>query len=232
MKRGCTMPAASSSRQPEPSLAWFDSAEGSAVLRDEMGLLMPLLVRCIGSRVCHILPTARAAATAQPTLMTKETRLWCDQHGWHDESRALPDGPPRSLQGMDLVIAAHVIATLPDPAARVETIYHLLAPGRTAFFVEFYPCSLYRRHWRNQGFGSLSLRRMVALLQRADFAIDATYAMRPRSSEDSSGLLLRHNWRLPSWLPLRAYVIRAHRLEPGMTVAGAPAEFFVQAPNA
>lgn len=226
------MPAASTSRQPEPSLAWFDSAEGSAVLLDEIGLLMPLLVRCPGSRVCHILPTARSAAQAQPTLMPMETRLWCNQDGWHNDSEFLVNGPPRSLQGMDLVIAAHVIGTLPDPAARLNTIHQLLALGRTAFFVEFYPFSLYRRHWRNRDTEALSLRRMVSLLKDTGFAIDATYAMRPRSSEDSSGMLLRHNWRLPSWLPLRAYVIRAHRLDPGTIVAGSPARFFMEAPNA
>lgn len=226
------MPPASTSRQPDPALAWFDSAEGSAVLGDEMGLLMPLLVRCTGSRICHVLPTAQSAAKAQPTLMPLETRLWCNHEGWHSETEFFPDGPPQSLQGMDLIIAAHVIGTLPDPAARLSTIFDLLAAGKTAFFVEFCPNSLFRCRWRKHSTHSLSLRRMVSLLKEAGFAIDATYAMRPRSSEDSSGMLLRHNWRLPTWLPLRAYVIRAHRVDPGMTVAAPPGGFFVEAPNA
>ncbi len=226
------MPAASTSSQPENPLAWFDSAEGSAVLVDEMGLLMPLLVRCPGQRVCHVLPTARAAANAQPTLMPIETRLWCDGAGWHGDFGTLPDGPPRALHGQDLVIAAHVIATLPEPQARLEAIYRMLATGGTAYFVEFYPWSLYRRRWRGRGLGALSLRRLLALVRAAGFEVSATYALRPRSSLDSTGMLLRHNWRLPSWFPLRAYAIRACKREPGMTLVGAQRAFPLEAPNA
>ena len=226
------MPAASTSRQPENPLAWFDGAEGKAVLTDEIGLLMPLLVRCPGHRVCHVLPTERAAANAQPTLMSVETRMWCDQAGWHGEFGTQVEGPPHALQGMDLIIAAHVLATFPGGRERAQVIHHLLAAGGTAFFIEFYPWSLYRCRWKGAGLETMPLRRMRSLLHAVGFETVSTYALRPRSSLDSTGMLLRHNWRLPSWLPLRAYVVRVRKRETGANLIGTPAPILpVGVPN-
>ncbi len=226
------MPAASMPHQPDNPLAWFDGSEGSAILADEMGLLMPLLVRCPGSRICHVLPTRRAAGHAQPTLMPFETRVWVDADGLRCEDGLEGEGALRTLQGIDLVLAPHVIATVPDPQSRLATIERMLAPGGSVFFIEFCPWSMYRRRWRGHGLDSASLRRMLALVRAAGFEVQTTYAMRPRSSLDSTGMLLRHNWRMPSWFPLRAYVIRAGKREPGMTPIGVASGFPLQVPNA
>lgn len=220
------MPAASTSRQPGNTLAWFDGAEGSTILQDEIGLLQPLLGRCPGERACHILPTERAARHAPPLRRVEQQRIWCDEAGWHGDFGHHAELPPRALHGMDLVIAAHVVGTFPGARERLRVLHRMLALGGTAFFIEFYPWSLYRRRWRGSGLDALSLRRLAALLRETGFQVGPSYALRPRSSLDSTGLLLRHNWRLPSWLPLRAYAIRVRRSEPGITLVGSPAPVF------
>ncbi len=197
-----------------------------------MGLLMPLLVRCTGSRVCHVMPTARAAGNAQPTLMPTEHRLWCSDQGWHEEHGTAMPTPPRVAHGADLVIAAHVIGSFEGGRERAEAIHRLLAVGGTAFFTEFYPLSLYRRRWRSSGLQAMSLRRLCAMLREVGFEVTVTYALRPRSSLDSSGMLWRHNWRLPSWFPLRAYAVRARKTEPAITLVGTPAGAPLGASNA
>lgn len=227
------MPAASTTRQPDNPLAWFDGAEGRALLADAFGLLRPLLQRLPGQRACHILPTEHGTTALPLITMPQETRLWCDPQGWHGDFGTLPDGPPRSLHGMDLVVAAHVIGSFPGVGTRLQVIHRLLAPGGSAFIIEFNPWSPWRRHWRKAGLDAISLRRLVALSRQAGFNPGASYAVRPRTSDDSTGLLLRHNWRLPSWLPLRAYAIRLRKSEPGMTLVGASSPAFpLGAPNA
>lgn len=203
------------------------------MLADEHGLLMPLLVRCPGSRACRVLPTARAAAQAPPMLMPSETRWWCDSKGWHGVDGAARDAPSEPAHSVDLVVAAHVVATLPEPQARLTAIHRMMAPGGTAYLVEFNPWSFYRCHWCGQGMGTMPLRRLRALAADCGFEVEASYALRPRTSEDSSGMLLRHNWRLPAWLPFRAYAIRARKREPGMTFVGKPmSATLMEAPNA
>jgi hypothetical protein len=226
------MPAASPTRQPSHPLAWFDEPEGSALLQDEMGLLMPLLVRCTGSRICHVMPTERAARHAQPTLMTIESRLWCSDRGWHEGASEPTPAPSHGAHGADLLIAAHVIGSFDGGRERLAAIHRLVAVGGTAFFTEFYPLSLYRRRWRKSGLKALSLRKLCAMLREVGFEVSVTYALRPRSSLDSSGMLWRHNWRLPSWFPLRAYAIRARKVEPAMTLIGAPNAEPLGVPNA
>ena len=227
------MPAASPPRQPEHPLAWFDTAPGRAVLADEHGLLMPLLVRCPGSQVCHVLPTAHAAAQVPPMLMPHETRLWCSVDGWHAGDGPVQETPPLLAHSVDLVVATHVLATLPEPQARLAALHRMMAPGATAFFVEFNPWSPYRRHWRGHGMGAMPLRRLCLLADECGFEIVSSYALRPRTSSDSSGMLLRHNWRLPMWLPFRAYAIRARKREPGMTFVGKSMPSpLMEAPNA
>ncbi|MCX7556791.1 methyltransferase domain-containing protein [Xanthomonadaceae bacterium JHOS43] len=228
------MPAASPPRQPDRPLAWFDTPQGRAVLADEHGLLMPLLVRCPGSRVCHVLPTANAAAHAPPMLMPNSDRLWCDAEGWHAGEEPARDIPGVPAHSVDLVVAMHVVGTLPEPLPRLAAIQRMLAPGGTVFFVEFNPWGPYRRQWRDLGMDAMPLRRLRALVDGCGLEVGASYALRPRTSSDSSGMLLRHNWRLPAWLPFRAYVIRARKPEPGMTLAGGKAlsSALIQAPNA
>lgn len=227
------MPAASPPRQLEHPLAWFDTTPGRAVLADEHGLLMPLLVRCPGSRACLVLPTARAAEHAPPLLMPNEARWWCDRDGWHAGDGPVQEAPALTAHSIDLVVAAHVVATLPGPQARLAAIHRMMAPGGTAFFVEFNPWSPYRCHWRGHGMGAMPLRRLCALAGGCGFEIEASYALRPRTSDDSSGMLLRHNWRLPTWLPFRVYAVRARKREPAMTLVGKPVpSTLLGAPNA
>ena len=227
------MPAASPPRQPENPLAWFDTAQGRALLADEQGLLMPLLVRCTGNEACHVLPTAPSALHVPPMLMPNQTRLWCSQEGWH-----IGDGPARNAPGpsahsIDLVVAMHALATLPEPEVRLAAIHRMMAPGATAFFVEFNPWSPYRLHWRGQGMGAMSLRQLCLRAEECGLEIVNSYSLRPRTSSDSSGMLLRHNWRLPTWLPFRAYAIRARKRESGMTFVGRPTpSTLMEAPNA
>lgn len=189
-------------------------------MADELGLLMPLLVRCTGRRICHILPNANAAARAPVTLMPLETRLWCDQDGWHMKDGPARETPAVAARSMDVVVAAHVIATLPEPQERLEVIHRMLVAGGTAFLIEFHPFAPYRRRWGGQGLRSLSLWRLSRLARECGFDVEASYALRPRASGDSTGMLLRHNWRLPSWFPLRAYAIRVCKTEVGMTLVG------------
>lgn len=227
------MPTGSPLRQPEHPLAWFDTPQGKAVLADEQGLLMPLLVRCPGNRACHVLPTAQAVALAPTMIMPISTRLWCDDDGWHAGAGVAQVTPTISPHSIELVVAMHVIATLSDPHAKLAALHRMLAPGGKAFFVEFNPWSVYRRHWRGHGMGTMPLRRLCALASECGFEIEATYALRPRTSSESSGMLLRHGWRLPTWLPFRAYAVRASKREPGMTLVGNPvAGPLMGAPNA
>lgn len=203
------------------------------MLADEHGLLMPLLVRCAGNEACHVLPTVRAATEVPPMLMPGEARLWCSAEGWHVGNGPAQDTPGLAAHSVDLVVAVHAIATLPDPAARLAAIHRMMAPGATAFFVEFNPFSPYRRHWRGHGMGAMSLRRLCLLAEECGFEIVNSYSLHPRTSSDSSGMLLRHNWRLPTWLPFRAYAIRARKREPGMTFVGNPMpSTLMEAPNA
>lgn len=216
------MPAASSSRQPENALAWFDTMPGRGVLADELGLLMPLLVRCPGSRACHVLPTEQAVELAPPLLMSITTRLWCDGRGWHAADGKVQAFPAMPALSVDLVLAMHVIAMLPEPKARLETLHRMLVPGGMAFFAEFNPWGSPGRDWRNQGVTMMSVRRLSALAVECGFEIEASYALCPRTSDQSSGRLLRHGWRVPAWLPLCAYAIRARKRDPGMTLVGKP----------
>ena len=212
------MPAASPTRQPESPTSWFDGGIGRAFLDAELGLMMPLLLRRPGLRMCWILPSAASAERAPPMLMPGETRLWREGEGWYAGDEPVATLPQ---QEMDLVVAAHVMGAVVDAKRQIDSIYAMLRPGRAAFFVELNPWSPFRWQWRGCGLHAPSVRRLTDLVRRSGLTVEASYALNPSASRDSVGTLLRHDWRTPAWLPHRAFAIRAQRREPGMTAVGA-----------
>lgn len=195
---------------------------GRAVLADELGLLMPLLVRCPGGRACHVLPTEQSIEHVPPLLMSVATRFWCDRKGWHAADGSVQELPVLSAHSVDLVLAMHAVAMLPEAKAKLEAFHRMLVPGGTAFFVEFNPWGQPGRAWRSQGVTMMSVQRLSALAVECGFEVEASYALSPRTSAASNGKLLRHGWRVPAWLPLCAYAIRARKRDPGMTLVGEP----------
>ncbi len=212
------MPPASPTRQPEQLQPWFDSASGAAFLEAELGLMMPLLLRRPGLRMCWVLPTRSAARKAPPMLMPSETRLWRTDDGWQSEHGPASDLP---RQEMDLVIAAHVLGSRADASAQLDAIHAMLRPGRTAFLLELNPWSPFRWHWRRGTLPAPTMWQLRTLVAASGLTVESSYALNPSTAGDSVGTLLRHDWRTPSWLPHRAYVIRAQRQEAGVTPLGA-----------
>ncbi len=224
------MPAASPPRQPESPPSWFDGGVGRAVLDAELGLMMPLLLRRPGLRMCWILPTEASAGRAPPVLMPGETRLWRKGEAWHVGSEPVATVPQ---QEMDLVVAAHVMGTAIDAKWQLDAVHAMLRPGRTAFFVELNPWSPFRWQWRGKDMHAPSVWSLAERVRDSGLAVEASYALNPSASRDSVGTLLRHDWRTPAWLPHRAFAIRAQRREPGMTAVGSslPAGFALGAPG-
>lgn len=225
------MPAASPTRQPDHLPTWFDGAFGQAFLEAELGLMMPLVLRSPGLRMCWILPSCTSARAAPPMLMPNETRLWRRGGDWCLGSESVESLPQ---QEMDLVIAAHVMGSNADARRQLDAILSMLRPGRTAFLVELNPWSPFRWQWRGCGMRAPSVWRLSELARRSGLVVEASYAVNPSVSKDSVGTLLRHDWRTPAWLPHRSYAIRVRRREPGMTAVGSglPVGLALGAPGA
>ncbi len=211
------MPAAPSPRQSESAPSWFDGDAGRVFLDAELGLMMPLLLRRPGLRMCWILPTEASAERAPPMLMPSETRLWRGDGEWFAGRQQVTRLPQ---QEMDLVVAAHVMGAAPEARRQLDAIHAMLRPGRVAFLVELNPWSPFRWQWRGNSLRAPSVWRLAEQVRRSGLALEGTYALNPSSCGGSVGSLLRHGWRVPTWLPCRAFAIRVQRRDPGMTAVG------------
>lgn len=210
-------PAELSSHSDHP-LSWFDGERGRGVLMAGQGALLPLLVSCPGSHACVLLPTAASARMALSASMHREDRLWYEPGAWAGGSRCVSDPVlPLAAGRVDLLLALHVVATLPEPQARLAEIERVLVAGGTAFVVELDPWSAWHRHWRDSGLGEASLRRMLSCLRATGLQLEASYGLRIGSQ---SGALLQRDWRILACLPQAAYVLRLSKRSAGTVAVG------------
>lgn len=212
------MSPTSSNRQSGCDLSWFDSARGVSALATGQGALLPLLASCPGSHACLLLPTAAAAAAALTLPLPNQERLWHAQEGWAGVGR-IASGPalPLATASVDLLLAAYVVTTLPEPLMRLAEIERVLAPGGTAFVLELDPRSVWRRHWRDGGIGAATLHRLLSWVRQGGLIPEATYGLR---LEPAPGLLLQRDWRLLACLPQAAYVLRLGKGGPAAVAVG------------